>query len=99
LVGVVLYSRVKLQEANIEGHMLGRGHTRPKKNYLSSLVGTSNEVNVIVGTINTISLIDTGSSVSTVSHSFYIDNFSDLPIHPIKELLRIECHKFLVTGL
>jgi hypothetical protein len=36
-------------------------------------------------------LIDTGSSVSTVSHSFYIDNFSDLPIHPIKELLRIEC--------
>jgi hypothetical protein len=42
-------------------------------------------------TINTISLIDTGSSVSTVSHSFYIDNFSDLPIHPIKELLRIEC--------
>ena len=71
--------------------MLGRGHTRPKKNYLSSLVGTSNEVNVIVGTTNTISLIDTGSSVSTVSHSFYIDNFSDLPIHPIKELLRIEC--------
>lgn len=71
--------------------MIGRGHTRPKKNYLSSLVGTSNEVNVIVGTINTISLIDTGSSVSTVSHSFYIDHFSDLPIHPIKELLRIEC--------
>jgi hypothetical protein len=59
----------------------------PKKNYVSSLVGTSKEVNVIVGTINTISLIDTGSSVSTVSHSFYIDHFSDLPIHPIKELL------------
>jgi hypothetical protein len=43
--------------SNLEGHMLGRGHTRPKKNYLSSLVGTSNEVNVIVGTINAISLI------------------------------------------
>jgi hypothetical protein len=28
---------------------------------------------------------------TSVSHSFYIDHFSDLPIHPIKELLRIEC--------
>jgi hypothetical protein len=34
--------------------MLGRGHVRSKKNKCSSLVGTSNEVNVIVGTTNTI---------------------------------------------
>ena len=72
--------------------MIGRQQLRPnKKDYFSGLIGTSNEVNVVIGNTNTIALLDTGSSVSTVSFSFYRDNFSDIPIHPIKDLLRIEC--------
>lgn len=35
-------------------------------------------------------LLDTGSQVTTVSQSCYENNFSDLEIHPINELLEIE---------
>jgi len=44
------YCRFKIQESSIEEHMIDRGHVRSKKNKCSNLVGTSNEVNVIMGT-------------------------------------------------
>lgn len=36
-------------------------------------------------------LIDTGSTVSTVSKSYYETCLSDLPLHPMTEILHIEC--------
>lgn len=36
-------------------------------------------------------LIDTGSTVSTVSKSYYEQYLSELPLHPMTEILHIEC--------
>ena len=77
---------------NVAGHMFGQyTASSNKSNYLSNLVGTSNEVQIKIGPVNTTALIDTGSSVSTISSSFYKQHFADLPIHPIHEILKIEC--------
>ncbi|CAC5411914.1 unnamed protein product [Mytilus coruscus] len=60
-------------------------------NYLTDLVGRSNEVQIIIGSVSTITLLDTGSSVSTISKSFYDKHFFEIPIHPVQEILKIEC--------
>ena len=82
----------KQELTNIAGHMFGQ-HTKSsnKSNYLSNLVGTSNEVQIRIGSVNTTALLDTGSSVSTISSSFYKQHFADSLIHPIQEILKIEC--------
>lgn len=36
-------------------------------------------------------LLDTGSTVSTISENFYKEHFSDLPLHALDTILSIEC--------
>ena len=58
---------------------------------LEHLVGKSNEAPIGIEGISTSALLDTGSSVSTVSQDFYQRNLSHLDLHQIDQLLKIEC--------
>jgi len=55
------------------------------------LVGTSNEAVVNIEGMDTGALLDTGSSVSTVSEAFFRSNLTHLDLHDIQGLLRVEC--------
>ena len=54
-------------------------------------MGSPNESEVIVNGIQTKVLLDTESTVSTVSETFYKSNLSDLTMHPLDLNLKIEC--------
>ncbi|KAK3106295.1 hypothetical protein FSP39_017215 [Pinctada imbricata] len=58
---------------------------------MSTLVGTANEANVILNNRKVTALLDTGSSVSTISQSYYDEHLKDLPMHPVTDILTIEC--------
>ena len=54
------------------------------------MVGITNEANILVNGTECKALLDTGSTVSTISQTFY-DKLSDkVPIKPLSELLRVE---------
>jgi len=55
------------------------------------LIGTSNEAAIIAEGVETEALLDTGSSVSTVSEHFFKTRLNHLDLHDIKGLLKIEC--------
>lgn len=55
------------------------------------LVGSSNECNVKINNINSTALLDTGSCISTIGHTFYQTYLSDIELKPVKKLLKIEC--------
>ena len=58
---------------------------------MSNLVGSSNEVDILLENIETKALLDTGSCVSTISQSFYEANFKHLDLFPLDNLLKLEC--------
>jgi len=58
---------------------------------LSGLIGTANEVAIRMEGIEIKALVDTGSTVSTISHSFYEKHFSFMEINPLSTILNIEC--------
>lgn len=64
-----------MTEAYGRGLSIGRARTCPK---VSNIVGSSNEVDIVVENVNTRALLDTGSCVSTISQTFYESNFSDI---------------------
>ena len=49
----------------------------------TEVVGDSNEVSLSKQDVETRALIDTGSTVSTVSHAFYQSHLSNIPIEPL----------------
>ena len=55
------------------------------------LVGNVNEANVQIEGILTSALLDTGSSVSTISQTFFEQNLAHLELHDIGNLLKVEC--------
>lgn len=55
------------------------------------LVGSSNEVAVNINGVEATALLDTGSTVSTVSESFHHEHLPTLPIYPLQNVLKIEC--------
>jgi hypothetical protein len=55
------------------------------------LFGTPTETKVTLQDINTKALIDTGSTVSTLSHTFYKEHLSHLELKLLHSLLNIEC--------
>jgi transposase InsO family protein len=57
----------------------------------NDLVGSSNEVKAKIDGIETLALLDTGSTVSTVSRGFYDKHLSQHPIQSLDILLDIEC--------
>lgn len=58
---------------------------------MSEIVGSSNEVSVLVNNIETKSLLDTGSCVSTISKTFYEQNFNHLELLPLDNFIKLEC--------
>ena len=50
---------------------------------------TDTEVVLYGKTVKT--LLDTGSTVSTISHTYYHSNLTDIPLLHMNELLDIEC--------
>nr|XP_020453624.1 uncharacterized protein LOC109958967 [Monopterus albus] len=56
----------------------------------NKLVGTKTTAQVTIVGRSTGCLLDTGSQVTTVPQSFYEQYLSDLPIHPLNDLLDVE---------
>ena len=56
------------------------------------LVGEANEATVTLDGIPCPALLDTGSTVSTISQPFYEKHMKDsIPLHSLEEVLKIEC--------
>jgi hypothetical protein len=55
------------------------------------LIGKSNEVPVKVFNIATAALLDTGSTVSTISETFYKEHFPEIPLQSLDFALTVEC--------
>ena len=55
------------------------------------LTGTNSEVTVKINDIAVLALLDTGSTVSTVSETFYRQYLSDQAIQDLDQILHIEC--------
>ncbi|VDI39633.1 Hypothetical predicted protein [Mytilus galloprovincialis] len=55
------------------------------------LIGSANEVTVTLNGLTTKALLDTGSTVSTISQEFYERNLQDTTLKPINNFLNIEC--------
>ena len=45
----------------------------------------------MIGGIECKALVDTGSCVITLSQSFYDRFFKHIPLHPVEEILKLEC--------
>lgn len=56
-----------------------------------TLVGDTNEVDILLGNRPARALLDTGSCVSIVAESFYQEHLSHREIRPVDEILNIEC--------
>ena len=52
--------------------------------------GSANESEIAINGHKCIAVLDTGSTVSTISETFYQQHFADLQIHPLEVLLEIE---------
>ena len=55
------------------------------------MVGSSNECDIMIEGIECKALLDTGSCVSTLSQSFYDSHFKHIPLHPVEDILKLEC--------
>ena len=65
-------------------HQDKQGHTK-------GLVGESTEVFIQLDNIDTKALLDTGSTVSTLSYSFYQKHLSHRPIQDLKDIFQLRC--------
>jgi transposase InsO family protein len=57
---------------------------------MKRMVGESNEAYISLNGKGGMALIDTGSSVSSISQSFYDAEFSDVPLKSLQEIIMIE---------
>lgn len=57
---------------------------------LKSLVGVSNECQALVDGVDCLSLLDTGSMVTTISTHFLKSHLQSLPVYPIEDLLVVK---------
>ena len=72
-------------EGSNSGTTLCGDKTDPK------IFGEVNEANIEINHIRTTALLDTGSCVSIISKAFYDENFSQINIQPLNEIIHIEC--------
>ena len=71
--------KIMAQNSNI-GHPIPPG-----------LCGEATETTVVISNKETKALLDTGSTVSTMSHSYYQENLQHIPLQQLGNLLHIEC--------
>lgn len=72
------------REAKLASQQTGDGQGLPE-----NLVGEPNECAVKVDGVSALSLLDSGSMVSTIGHSFWRKHFPAKPIRPIDDLLTL----------
>ena len=73
-------------------HQLQGEHTNQQHHSRNStLVGDSNEVSVSICGVPTKALLDTGSTVTTISESFCRQYLYHLPIQPLDTILSLSC--------
>ena len=75
------------QYARIMNNNLPRQPSKKK----TSMVGSSNEVELMIGDHVFNTLLDTGSSISTISKAAYDQYLSSYPLEPITEILTVTC--------
>ena len=72
--------------------MVGLPRERPKRRVVDTeLIGSAAEVTVEIEGVKVAALLDTGSTLSTVSIGFYQYHLTQLPLHPIADIILIEC--------
>ena len=73
---------------------MGRIHQQRHTNTInkSDLVGEASEIGLLIDNVNTRALLDTGSTVSTVSSSFYEEHLSGKVIKTFNSILGFELH-------
>ena len=62
----------------------------PSSSIPPDLIGEANEVRGTVAGVGCAALVDSGSQVTTVCSSFYVDHLSHCTLHDCKDLLRVE---------
>ena len=55
------------------------------------LCGSPTETSILVSGVPTTTLLDTGSTVSTISQQFFEDHLNHLQLQPLDSILNIEC--------
>ena len=65
-------------------------HVQGKSRLAPLLIGPACESDLKVNGVSARCLVDTGSQVSTVSHSFYKEHLADVPFHDMQQVLQIE---------
>lgn len=62
----------------------------PDAEFKKRLVGQANEATAVVEGVTCPVLLDTGSTVSTISKQFYEAKLKDnIPLHPMEEIIKI----------
>ena len=77
------------QQINAEDGTYAYQHQSTRET--TGLLGSPNEVTIKVNRITVSALLDTGSTVSTVSESFYLQYLANQPIQTLNHILHIEC--------
>ncbi len=72
------------------GKQVSNGPTNPN-GVPTGLVGRVNEAQLKVGGVDCIGLVDTGSQVSTVTETFFRERLKNIPLHPLEDVLKVEC--------
>ncbi|GFS20737.1 retropepsins domain-containing protein [Elysia marginata] len=67
------------------------GEAHPRTPEMQRLVGNPNEAIIIIEGYDANALLDTGSSVSTVSSRFFESHLDHLNIEPVTSILSVEC--------
>ena len=70
--------------------MVGSKVKYAPKQIPGELVGDTSEAEIQIGNHNCRSLLDTGSTVSNVSETFYKQNLSECELHSLEDLLQVE---------
>ena len=86
---------IKWEVAAVAGQTAAMTEQCPKNKTNSSvagrLLGEVNESEIQINGKSCTALLDTGSMVSTVSRTFYDSHLNDTPLHPLQDILNIEC--------
>ena len=80
-----------IDEEPYYARIMNHHHSQKSTTKKTSMVGSSNEVELKIGdhTFNT--LLDTGSSIPTISRAAYDQYLSSYPLEPITEILTVTC--------
>ena len=77
------------EEEQVKGGLNKRSTFSPSMP--DGLIGEANEAPILITSHPCTALLDTGSTVSTMSDTFYSDHLSHIEVFPLVDFLNIEC--------